>query len=998
MPLLYSPLYQSIRLILFGALGLSSLTVSAAINQTDSMMPEPLVTDSSNQYADDVATDAGFNNEINQDISYQSDSQQSAAYKKASLSSDATLGNDAAVNNNNITAINDRTKTSQDSRVAPVNTSNAAKAGNRRIDTNDESIQESLKRLAEFYELTPDTNVATSNNAGTSVNDEQNNIQNSLTPVTTNIPTVGSNLRLLPHTVDSAARCEGQWVYPKKNPNYQRAINEAGASNGQPAPNLNGLPNNQAPLFAESDYGYYDNVDYAELSGNVIIDQGTQHIEAEKIVLDLSNGVAAAQGKVMFTDQATGNVSVNGAQDRTQQNGKTSLTDKATQGGLIGVADNLNYNTETGQSTATNVAFASVELQAHGYAKRLNRPNESQYELDEVMYSTCPPTNRKWQFDAKSIDLDTETGRGEAYNTTFRIADVPVFYLPYFNFPIDSRRGSGFLLPNASISSENGLEIDVPYYFNLAPNYDATLSTHIYTTRNPMLSGEFRYLTENYGDGIFNGSYLPNDKEYDGEDRRSLFYDHYWSSTSIPRLSGEAKYSYVSDADYLNDFDTLGLSDNTLNLPRRAQLNYYNDYVDGELKVETFQTLDALNNNGQMLQDKDKPYSRLPQLKLDYRLPWAKHFDITGVSDSAYFKKSIDDGSENEKSGTRFYNKLSASYPMENSWGYIKPKLSLQHLFTTYDEDSLVDNSLDKDDGSQSVFVPQASIDAGLHFYQAGSPFGAFDDTLGGYRLLSPRLKYTYSPYKDQNDIPNFNTRIASINYEQLFSDSWFLGHDRLQDLHAFTPGINYRYIDATGVTRFDGSIGEQFYLDDGRVTLDNTKPVFTSSSSGLVWDTSTQPYNNVWVDVSGALTNSYDLNYITTELRYQPSDRSLFNVGFIKRQRDENTNQLPLSALTASAVFPINNNWRVLAQGQYDYNRNQMLDSLIGIDYEDCCFGFAVYGRRYYNDLNIAEKPTQAIMAEVRLSGLGSGSSRLTRLLADKVLGFEPVQNAWKD
>ena len=996
--MLYSPLYQSIRLILFGALGLSSLTVSAAINQTDSMMPEPLVTDSSNQYADDVATDAGFNNEINQDISYQSDSQQSAAYKKASLSSDATLGNDAAVNNNNITAINDRTKTSQDSRVAPVNTSNAAKAGSRRIDTNDESIQESLKRLAEFYELTPDTNVATSNNTGTSVNDEQNNIQNSLTPVTTNIPTVGSNLRLLPHTVDSAARCEGQWVYPKKNPNYQRAVNEASASSGQPAPNLNGLPNNQAPLFAESDYGYYDNVDYAELSGNVIIDQGTQHIEAEKIVLDLSNGVAAAQGKVMFTDQATGNVSVNGEQDRIQQNGKTSLTDKATQGGLIGVADNLNYNTETGQSTATNVAFASVELQAHGYAKRLNRPNESQYELDEVMYSTCPPTNRKWQFDAKSIDLDTETGRGEAYNTTFRIADVPVFYLPYFNFPIDSRRGSGFLLPNASISSENGLEIDVPYYFNLAPNYDATLSTHIYTTRNPMLSGEFRYLTENYGEGIFNGSYLPNDKEYDGEDRRSLFYDHYWSSTSIPRLSGEAKYSYVSDADYLNDFDTLGLSDNTLNLPRRAQLNYYNDYVDGELKVETFQTLDALNNNGQMLQDKDKPYSRLPQLKLDYRLPWAKHFDITGVSDSAYFKKSIDDGSENEKSGTRFYNKLSASYPMENSWGYIKPKLSLQHLFTTYDEDSLVDNSLDKDDGSQSVFVPQASIDAGLHFYQAGSPFGAFDDTLGGYRLLSPRLKYTYSPYRDQNDIPNFNTRIASINYEQLFSDSWFLGHDRLQDLHAFTPGINYRYIDATGVTRFDGSIGEQFYLDDGRVTLDNTKPVFTSSSSGLVWDTSTQPYNNVWVDVSGALTNSYDLNYITTELRYQPSDNSLFNVGFIKRQRDENTNQLPLSALTASAVFPINNNWRVLAQGQYDYNRNQMLDSLIGIDYEDCCFGFAVYGRRYYNDLNIAEKPTQAIMAEVRLSGLGSGSSRLTRLLADKVLGFEPVQNAWKD
>ena len=1013
MPLLYSPLYQSIRLILFGALSLSSLTVSAAINSNDAQIntqtTEPSAVNSASAYEPKVAADVNNDlnnniNSVNQDISYQKVQKQNSGFDNALDS-----------NTIDITEINDNinaTDNNQNNAAAPVNSTATAetKADNRQVNDSDESIQESLRRLAEFYELTPETDPATlNNNSNANVADNnQNDIQNTFTAQT--IPAVGNDLKLLPNSVDSAQRCEGQWVYPKKNPNYQRAVNETGASNGQPAPNLNGIPNNQAPLFAESDYGYYDNVDYAELSGNVIVDQGTQHIEADKIIIDLNNNVAAAQGKVMFTDQATGNgnpssipsqagnVQNSRPYNNNIQNNTASLTDKASKGGLIGVADSLNYNTETGQSTASDVAFASVELQAHGYAKRLNRPNETQYELDEVMFSTCPPTNRKWQFDAKSIDLDTETGRGEAYNTTFRIADVPVFYLPYFNFPIDDRRSSGFLLPNASISSESGLEVDVPYYFNLAPNYDATLNTHIYTNRNPMLSGEFRYLTEEYGEGIFNGSYLPNDKKYDGEDRSSLFYDHYWASKSIPRLSGDAKYSYVSDADYLNDFDTLGLSDNTLNLPRRARVNYYNDYVNGELKVETFQTLDAITNNGQPLQDKDKPYSRLPQLTLDYRLPWAKSFDITGVSDTAYFKKSIDDGSENEKSGTRIYNKLSAVYPMEKSWGYIKPKLSLQHLYTSYDEDSLADNDLNKDDGSQSVFVPQASIDAGLHFYQAGSPFGAFDDTLGGYRLLSPRLKYTYSPYKDQNEIPNFNTRIASINYEQLFSDSWFLGHDRLQDLHAFTPGINYRYIDATGVTRFDGSIAEQFYIDDGRVTLDDEKPVLTSSSSGMVWDTSTQPYNNVWIDMSGALTNNYDLNYITTELRYQPSDNSLFNVGFVKRMRDENTDQLPLSAFTASAVFPINNNWRVLAQGQYDYNRDKMLDSLIGVDYEDCCFGFAVYGRRYYNDLNIKDKPTQAIMAEIRLNGLGSGSSRLTRLLSDKVLGFEPVQSAWKD
>ena len=1010
--MLYSPLYQSIRLVLFGALGLSSLTVSAALTNADAQTTASLPADTTSSYVSDLTgdinTDANTNvnanvNAINQDISYQRAAAQSSVYEAgeetvnaASESSNLDLDTGSTLDNGNLD-ITEIANNSDDDAQAQAQTQKkplAAVSDNDAIDTSDESIQDSLRRLAEFYELTPDTDLSTQNASDKPVESEDDTIQNTLTPATQTIPKVGKNLRLLPNAVDSAQRCEGQWVYPQQNANYQRAVNEAAMDSGQTATNLNGVANNQAPLFAESDYGYYDNVDYAELSGNVIVDQGTQHIEADKMVLDLSSGVTAAQGKVMFTDQATG-AQVTRANTRTATG---SLSKQASKGGLIGVADSLAYNTETGQSTANDVAFASVELQAHGYAKRLNRPNDSQYELDQVMFSTCPPTDRKWQFDAKSIDLNTDTGRGEAYNTTFRIADVPVFYLPYFNFPIDSRRSTGFLLPNASISSESGLEVDIPYYLNLAPNYDATINTHIYSDRNPMLAGEFRYLTENYGEGIFNGSYLPNDKEYNDEDRSSFFYDHYWSSSSIPRLSGDAKYSYVSDEDYINDFDTLGLSDNTINLPRRARLNYYNDYVNGELKVETFQTLNAFTDNGQPLEDKDKPYSRLPQLKLDYRLPWAERFDITGVHDSAYFKKSIDDGSENEKSGARIYNKISAVYPMEKSWGYIKPKLSLQHLYTSYDEDSLADNQLSEEDGSQSVFVPQASIDAGLHFYQAGSPFGAFDDTMGGYRLLSPRLKYTYSPFENQNDIPNFNTRIASINYEQLFSDSWFLGHDRLQDLHSITPGINYRYIDATGVTRFDGSIAEQFYIDDGRVTLENQQPVFSSSSSGMVWDTSTQPYNNFWVDVSGALTDDYDLNYITTELRYQPSDNSLFNVGFVKRQRDENTNQLPLSAFTASAVFPINNTWRVLAQGQYDYNRNKMLDSLVGIDYEDCCFGFAVYGRRYYNDLNVRDKPTQAIMAEIRLNGLGSSSSRLTRLLADKILGFEPVQTAWKD
>lgn len=971
----YSPLYQSIRVVLFGALGLSALSVSADV------IPVSTASAAANQL------DPQTSNPTN-GLS----SPQANAIDAISASNDAHIP---------ITPI-DQTSSHSFSPVFSPNDQTAADhsplaATGQNSQPSNDSIEKSLSRLTEYYQLTPASErpqrgltlakflgkqtpatTASANKNTTSDKDEM------------------ASSELVKDTVDSSARCEGRWIYPYADkdltataPTDPNSDSNAGAS---------ATRNAAGTLYAQADYGYYDNVDYAELSGNVIVDQGAQHIEAEKIILDLSNGTASAQGQVVFADASTPATNDKATPNQGAENtGNTGLRSRA-KGGLIGVADSLAYNTETGQSTAKDVAFASVPLQAHGYAKQLNRPNDSQYELDEVMFTTCPPTDRKWQLEAKNIDLDTETGRGEAYNTTFRIRDVPVFYLPYFNFPIDSRRSSGFLVPRIGVGSENGVELDIPYYFNLAPNYDATLNTHVFTNRNPMLTGEFRYLTENFGEGQLTGSYLAHDKEYNDANRSSLFYDHYWASKSIPRLTGDISYKYVSDADYLNDFDTLGLSENTLNLPRRARLNYFNDYINGELKLETYQSLKATGNDGNPVEDKDKPYSRLPQLTVDYRLPWLESIKVTGIHDSAYFKKSIEDGSEAEKSGLRVYNKLSASYPLTKPWGYVEPKVSLQHLFTSYDQDSLDDNQLAEEDGSQSVFVPQFSVDAGLNFFRSGSPFGWYDQSLGGYQMLSPRLKYTYAPYKDQNNLPNFNTRIASINYEQLFADSWFLGHDRLQDLHAITPGLNYRYIDATGVTRLDANIAEQFYFDDGEVTLNNQTEVFNESSSGLVWEASAQPYRNFWVDINGAVTNNYDLNYVTTQLRYQPTADSLFNIGFIKRREVQSTEQLPLSALTAATIFPINNNWRVLAQGQYDLRRDKMLDTLVGVDYEDCCMGFALYGRRYYNDLNLSDKPTQAVMAEIRLTGLSNNGGRLSRLLSDKVLGFEPVNDAWKD
>ncbi|MFW2178048.1 MULTISPECIES: LPS-assembly protein LptD [unclassified Moraxella] len=784
----------------------------------------------------------------------------------------------------------------------------------------------------------------------------------------------------------SAPMCQGQWVYPSSDYQQKNAI-EASKTD---------KPNSAFPLYAEADYGYYDSENYAELSGNVKVNQGRQQIEADKVVVNLQEGVAAAQGNVMLVDasQSEGLNTTGSANTANPKNSK---------GGLITIADEIAYQTDTTKATAKDVAFASVPLQAHGYAKQLNKVDESRYEIDDVMFTTCEPEHPMWQINAKNIDIDTDTGRGEAYNATLKIKNTPVFYLPYFNFPIDDRRTSGFLLPRAGFKSDGGFNIEVPYYFNLAPNYDATLTPSIYTNRNPMLTGEFRYLTKDYGYGDLTASYLPSDRQYHDQDRSRVFFNHHWQSADYPTLSADAIYQYVSDSAYFDDFDDLGMMASQLNLPRRIQANYYNDYLTALAKVETFQTLDNNLTNG-ILADKDKPYYRLPQLSVNYRiptesLPWEmptalQKMQLTGVSDFAYFKRPITDNSAPERSGARLYNKLTASYAIERPWGYITPSASLQHLYTQYDEDSLVANGIDEGNKNKSIFVPEFSLDSGLNFYKKGSPLGKFDQTLGGYQLISPRLKYVYSPYRDQSDVPNFNTRLASLNFPQLYENSWYLGYDRLPDNHHITPSINYRYIDNNGLTRFDGSIGQQFFLDDIRVRLDNSNQPISIDSSGTVVQLSTQPRQDFWMDFDGALSDNGELNYYNAQLRYAPTHNSLYNVGVIKRNANP-LGQRDLSAVTVSAVFPINDNWQFLGAVQYDNLQNRYSEILAGLTYESCCYGLSVYGRSYYNELDSTAKRNNAIMAELSLSGIASRrSGKLSRLISDRVLGYDPNFN----
>lgn len=796
------------------------------------------------------------------------------------------------------------------------------------------------------------------------------------------------------------ARCQGVWIHPSQNHQHQPLVNQLGAKTSTDANHTKDSSHTKDnTYYAQADHGYYHNDDYAILSGNVILEQNGQQILADSITFNPKTGNTAATGQVVF-----GDIPTNTPNHTTQANHSTKKSM-----GIIGVAEKLDYNADTQTANAKDVAFASTVIGAHGHADEMTKISDSEYHMDTVMFSTCPPTQRKWHLDADSIDINSDTGRGIAKNSTLKIKNIPVFYLPYFNFPIDDRRSSGFLLPHAGFGSSDGFEVTTPYYVNLAPNFDTTISPTIFTNKNPMLEVEFRYLTEKYGSGTLSGAYLPSDKRYHNKNRHHVSFDHRWHAKNTKNLLAYATYRHVSDGEYLNDFDRLGLNNSPLNLPRRIGINYYHDHLSADLRAETFQALDGTNNDGTPIQDKDRPYSRLPQLAVSYSLPKSTdalgarlhlpsildHLTVTGIHNTAYFKKSIKDDSETEKSGVRMYNQLSASYPILRSWGYFTPKVSLNHLYASYDEDSLAVQNLSAKEGSYSVFAPQIGLDTAVFFEKSGSPFGWFDKSLGGYQLLSPRLKYTRTSHKDQSDIPNFETAFSATSYDQLLSDSWFLGYDRIQDLHAITPALSYRYIDKDGLTRFDGGVAQQFYLTPLKVGINNSQ-AYSKRSSGMAWRAGIQPFNTLWIDADGSLFHDNTINHVTAKIRYQPNAQSLYSFSVINRKKNKALVQLPLQAYTAAVIFPINNRWRLLGQAQYDYRNDRLLDALVGVNYEDCCYGFSVYARRHRNTLNPDAPPNNAIMAEVRLNGITSGG-RLNHLMKEKVLGYDNIQNAWQ-
>lgn len=736
------------------------------------------------------------------------------------------------------------------------------------------------------------------------------------------------------------ATCNGTWVTP-----FDRDVKAV-------APE-------QTTSVITANYGYYDPTEGSELSGNVKIDQPGRSIKADKIQLNATQTIATAQGNVQLMDA-----------------------------GLITQSDKAVYHLNDATGQVSNSLFISETQNAHGKAALIDRQGNGITRFENATYTTCEPSDKPvWQLRAKQIELNENTGRGVTRGSTLYIKNTPVLSVPYFNFPIDDRRTSGFLVPTTGYTNDGGLQLSVPYYFNLAPNYDLTLTPRYLANRGLMTEGQFRYLTSEYGAGQLTGGYLPSDQIFD-EDRKAASYQHAWQINPSWRTTVDV--NYVSDKDYFTDLGSDPSSQSILNLPRTWTVYYDNGIpgLNGLFRVQSFQTVD------ENIPDIDKPYARLPQLLLNYKQGSPFGLQYEAQNDTAYFKKSISDGSSLESSGTRIYNRLATSYAFRNQWGYAKPELSVRSVNTFYDQDTQNSQGLSVDDGSnqRSAIVPQFTFDASAVFEREGRYL----------QSITPRFFYAYAPYRDQSNYPNFDTTTASLNYDQLFNPYRFYGHDRLDDNNFASLGATYRAFDKVGLERFKVSLGQSYYLSDRKVRLAEDDQISKVRNSGPAIAIGSQLSRNFSINANSLWLANGKNSENDVQLNYTGNNGSTYNTGYYYRRNISSQNQQAYQQITGGFIQPIYQQWRVMGYMQYDLDNTLSREWLLGVNYDACCWRASVYGRSYYNDLDepttAGIKPKRAIMMEISLKGLAGFSGNLSNLLQQKILGYQQVETLWNE
>lgn len=709
--------------------------------------------------------------------------------------------------------------------------------------------------------------------------------------------------------------------------------------------------------------------DQVTLSGDAVITQGDRRLQADKIHLNRSTGDTVIEGQIELREP-----------------------------GLLMRAERATLNSESGLGEFKDARFLFHDSGFRGTSKSLQRTSDNELELQQGSMTQCTPGDNAWVFNAAEIHLDTDKGWGTAKHARLNINDVPVFYTPYITFPIDDRRKTGFLWPSFAVGSDNGFELSTPYYFNLAPNYDATIAPRFIEKRGTMTELETRYMNS-WSQWTVAGAYLQDDLYKDNAGSITLASNdvppvkHRWlqglnQQGNIFGVSSSIDYKKVSDIDFFDDLSTDSLEvKRSSNINQQAQLSYNQRYWQSQLKLQQYQTIDD---------DLTSQYKLLPQFSLKSNR-YGVSFKPELIGELQYTDFQHDDSIENGGNfvtGQRVYSELGVSYPMYWSAGFIVPTVKTRHI--SYQLDSV----LPGDDDSPSATAPLATLDMGLIF-ERPLRFGSsrFIQT------LEPRFYYFYSDREDQTGNPDFDTRQLNFGFSQLFSDTRFTGHDRLDDANQSAIGISSRFIDqASGREVVSLSLGQIFYFQDREVSLGNPFDDQQSvSNSNIATELQYQPSDRTWLSNTLLWDSRRDrIQEGSLSLHHRRGNNTLYNLGYVYRREGASTLEngiRDLSQGSASVLLPISERWRLMASYRYDVEEHRALDHVAGLQYEDCCWMVRVLYQQTFDDEfidttsnRLITEQDYAFIVEFQLKGLGSLGSKAESLLKETFLGYKDL------
>jgi len=692
-----------------------------------------------------------------------------------------------------------------------------------------------------------------------------------------------------------------------------------------------------------------------ELSGSTVAGKaGPMFVSADRIestapnVIEASGRVEARQaGNNFFANWLRYDTTLSLVQARGQV--------RMEQPTLLVEGDSLRLNIDDYSGELTQPVYQLTDQPGRGNAERIDFIDKYHYTLKDATYTTCSAGNDDWFLKVKDLELDKSRNVGTARNATLHFLGVPILYTPWMDFPLNNARKTGMLAPTFGTTERSGVDILVPYYLNLAPNYDATLYPRLLSKRGIQLGGEFRYLLEKF-QGKNRLEYLPNDSEADRSRWSVALRNEYRLNAST--LAG-MNFNRVSDNDYFRDLSNLISSTSISHLNREAWLTTSHANWNAELRAQSFQTLQDSSAPTAIVE----PYARLPHARLGMTHILDNGLEFKLETEATRFAHAT------RTEGTRVLAYPTVRLPLTNSFGYLTPQLGWHSSYYALD-DSAAKQNIKRN-------LPIFSLDSGVTFDRAFRFAGTdYEQT------LEPRAYYVFAPYRDQEAIPVFDSAQLDFNYAQMFTENQFIGGDRINDANQLTVAVTSRFTEASsGLERLQVTLGQRYYFASQQVTLPGVAPR-TSNATDLL------------AAVSGQITRDWRINTAwqfdtqngTTIRRnlgasYRPGPGRALNFGY--RFIDQATDQVDLSA-----QWPLGHRWYGMFRYNYSFQDKKLVEGLAGLEYNGGCWAVRGVFQRLATKEN---QSTDALFFQLELSGMGRLGSNPLDILKHSIPGYRP-------